>query len=63
MQRKTWVRILANACNSRDCFVSGIDNSTYEIWSFILLIAEPFFRPLVYLTFYFRYLMDDPMAY
>ena len=42
---------------------SGIDNTTYEIWSFVLLIAEPFFRPLVYIAFYFRYLMDDPMAY
>ena len=40
--------------------IAGLDTTTYDIWSFVLLIAEPFFRPMVWLLFYFKYLKDDP---
>ena len=35
---------------------------TYDIWSFVLLIAEPFLRPLASLSFYFKYLYSDPLT-
>ena len=41
---------------------AGVDTVTYDVWSFVLLISEPFLRPLAILGFYFRYLMTDMMA-
>ena len=35
---------------------------TYDIWSFVLLIAEPFLRPLASISFYFKYLYSDPLS-
>lgn len=35
---------------------------TYDIWSFVLLIAEPFLRPLASLSFYFKYLYSDALS-
>lgn len=53
-------RFLFTCCDFDEPFIS-IDTTAYDIWSFILLIAEPFLRPLTYLCFYFRYLMSDPL--
>ena len=41
---------------------TGVDTVTYDVWSFLLLISEPFLRPLAILGFYFRYLLTDMMA-
>ena len=41
-------------------FFLGLDTTTYDIWSFVLLIAEPFLRPTIWILFYFKYLKDDP---
>ena len=32
---------------------------TYDVWNFVLLVSEPMFRPLVYLTFYLTFLLDN----
>ena len=41
---------------------TGVDTVAYDVWSFLLLISEPFLRPLAILGFYFRYLLTDMMA-
>jgi hypothetical protein len=55
-------RLLFNCCEFTEPYKS-LDTTTYEIWSFVFLIAEPFLRPLTFLSFYFRYLMSDPLEY
>jgi len=52
-------RMFSECCEFREPFRS-INTNTYDIWSFVLLIAEPFLRPLTWLLFYFYYLMNDP---
>lgn len=41
----------------------GINHLMYEVFSFILLVSEPFFRPLVFLTFYLTYLINNDNVY
>ena len=52
-------RMFFECCEFKEPF-NSINTNTYEIWSFVLLIAEPFLRPLTWLLFYFYYLMNDP---
>jgi len=52
-------RLLFNCCEFKEPFLS-LDTTTYDIWSFVLLIAEPFLRPMIWISFYFKYLKDDP---
>jgi len=56
-------RFLYDCCNIKEPF-TGINNwkLTYHIWSFVLLIAEPFLRPLASISFYFKYLYSDPLS-
>jgi len=35
------------------------NNITYDVWNFVLLVGEPMFRPLVYLTFYLSFLITN----
>lgn len=48
---------------SKCCLVTSLledtNNITYEVWNFVLLVGEPMFRPLVYLTFYLTFLLDN----
>jgi hypothetical protein len=55
-------RFMFSCCAFEEPF-AGINNVTYEVWSFVLLVAEPFFRPLVYLTFYLTYLLNNDNVY
>ena len=52
-------RMFFECCEFKEPY-NSINTNTYEIWSFVLLIAEPFLRPLTWLLFYFYYLMNDP---
>jgi len=52
-------RMFYECCEFREPF-NSINSNTYEIWSFVLLIAEPLLRPLTWLLFYSYYLMNDP---
>lgn len=52
-------RLLFNCCEFKEPFLS-LDTTTYDVWSFVLLIAEPMLRPLTWLCFYLHYLMNDP---
>lgn len=40
-----------------------INNLTYDVWNFVLLVAEPLFRPLVYLTFYLTFIINNDNVY
>ncbi len=40
-------------------FPAGVNSVTYDVWSFVLLILEPVARPLVYLCFYLKFLLND----
>jgi NADH:ubiquinone oxidoreductase subunit 5 (subunit L)/multisubunit Na+/H+ antiporter MnhA subunit len=42
---------------------NGINTILYEVFSFILLASEPLFRPLVFLTFYLTYLLNNDNVY
>jgi len=55
-------RILYSCCliNSP---LEDINNITYDVWNFVLLVSEPAFRPLVYLTFYLSFLMTNDNIY
>jgi len=56
-------RFVYTCCDIQEPF-TGISEwrLTYDIWSFVLLIAEPFLRPLASLSFYFKYLYSDPLT-
>lgn len=56
-------RFVYTCCDIQEPF-TGISEwrLTYDIWSFVLLIAEPFLRPLASLSFYFKYLYSDPLS-
>ena len=54
---------MLNKCCAIEKPFSGTNTLTYDIWSFVLLISEPFLRPLAILAFYFRYLLTDVSAY
>jgi len=45
------------------CLVTSLiedtNTITYDVWNFVLLVSEPMFRPLVYLTFYLTFLLDN----
>ena len=41
------------------CFSPDVNNITYDVWNFVLLVGEPMFRPLVWLTFYLAFLLDN----
>ena len=41
------------------CFYPDVNNITYDVWNFVLLVGEPMFRPLVWLTFYLAFLLDN----
>jgi len=49
------------------CLISSpledINNITYDVWSFVLVVGEPVFRPLVYLTFYLSFLVTNDNIY
>jgi len=49
------------------CFIASplkdINNLTYEVWNFVLLVLEPACRPLVYLIFYLSFLMTNDNVY
>ena len=53
-------RMLFTCCEFKEPFLS-LDTTTYDIWSFVLAIAEPMMRPLTWLGFYLHYLMNDPL--
>ena len=55
-------RSLSRSALSLSQSSTGVDTVTYDVWSFLLLISEPFLRPLAILGFYFRYLLTDMMA-
>ncbi len=44
-------------------FTLEINNLTYDVWNFVLLVAEPLFRPLVYLTFYLTFIINNDNVY
>ena len=39
------------------------NNLTYDVWNFVLLVGEPMFRPLVWLTFYLTFLVDNESVF
>jgi len=39
--------------------LDDVNNITYDVWNFVLLVGEPMFRPLVWLTFYLAFLLDN----
>ena len=39
------------------------NNLTYDVWNFVLLVGEPMFRPLVWLTFYLTFLVDNDSVF
>lgn len=43
--------------------LEDINNLDYDVSSFVLLLLEPAFRPLVYLTFYLSFLMTNDNVY
>jgi len=47
----------------RCCLVTSllddVNNITYDVWNFVLLVGEPMFRPLVWLSFYLAFLLDN----
>jgi len=43
--------------------LEDIDNITYEVWNFVLLVMEPMLRPLVYLIFYWSFLVTNDNVY
>merc|ERR1711971_779467 len=49
------------------CLISSpledINNITYDVWSFVLVVGETVFRPLVYLTFYLSFLVTNDNIY
>lgn len=51
-----------NCCEFKQPY-EGINHLLYEVFSFILLVGEPFFRPLVFLTFYLTYLINNDNVY
>jgi len=55
-------RILYSCCIIRSP-LEDINNITYDVWNFLLLVAEPVFRPLVYLTFYLSFLITNDNIY
>jgi len=50
---------LLNKCCLISSLLEDTNNITYEVWNFLLLVGEPMFRPLVYLTFYFTFLINN----
>jgi len=52
-------RMVFNCCEIDEPFIST-NTLTYDIWSFVLLISEPMFRPLVTMGFYFTYISKTP---
>ena len=36
-----------------------VNNLTYDVWNFVLVVGEPMFRPLVWLSFYLTFLLDN----
>ena len=43
----------------RNSISPDVNNITYDVWNFVLLVGEPMFRPLVWLTFYLAFLLDN----
>jgi len=43
--------------------LEDINNLTYDVWNFVLLVAEPMFRPLVLLSFYWTFLTTNDNVY
>jgi len=39
--------------------LDDVNNITYDVWNFVLLVGEPMFRPLVWLSFYLAFLLDN----
>jgi hypothetical protein len=54
-------RLFYKCCEFEEPFLS-VDSVTYDVWSFLLLISEPFLRPLAIFGFYSRYLLTDVMS-
>jgi len=50
---------LLNKCCLISSLLEDTNNITYEVWNFLLLAGEPMFRPLVYLTFYLTFLINN----
>merc|ERR1711902_205903 len=44
-------------------FLEDTNNLTYDVWNFVLLVGEPMFRPLVWLTFYLTFLVDNDSVF
>lgn len=55
-------RILFSCCLIKSP-LEDINTITYDVWNFVLLVAEPAFRPLVYLTFYLSFLVTNDNIY
>lgn len=43
--------------------LEDINNITYDVWNFVLLVSEPMFRPLVLLSFYWTFLSTNDNVY
>jgi len=39
--------------------IDDVNNLTYDVWNFVLVVGEPMFRPLVWLSFYLTFLLDN----
>jgi hypothetical protein len=59
---KEMSRMVFKCCDFDEPYIS-IDTTTYDVFSFVLLLSEPFLRPLALLCFYFKYLLTDVSAY
>jgi len=43
--------------------LEDINNITYDVWNFVLLVGEPMFRPFFLLAFYWTYLTTNDNVY
>jgi len=59
---KEFSSFLFNCCLIKSP-LEDINNITYDVWNFVLLVAEPAFRPMVYLIFYLSFLMTNDNIY
>lgn len=59
---KEFSRFIFTCCAFMQPF-AGVNTLTYDVVSFVFLACEPFFRPLIYLTFYLTYLLNNDNVY
>lgn len=59
---KEFSTFLFNCCLIKSP-LEDINNITYDVWNFLLLVAEPAFRPMVYLIFYLSFLTTNDNIY